>query len=383
MYNLEQFGAMITDEVRLRAYLKALKKAITPNSVVLDIGTGTGIMAFFALKFGAKFVYAVESNNLIHVAEEIARINGFSSKMKFIKDLSTNITFDERVDVIVSDLRGSVPLFGMHVPSIIDARTRLLKPGGTLIPLRDTLWASVVESPKRYDRIVEPWEKFNSQIDMGLARKMAVNDFIKHRATAREMLTSACKLIILDYQNIQSNNVTCKFSRKALRSGTAHGFVLWYDAELIKGVGFRNTPGIKNHPVVYGSTFFPFQEPIRVSKGDNIEVQIKATLVDDEYIWSWNTRVADVKSGLEVAQFDQSTFYSKRIPLAELKKNSLTFVPAINAEGELDKFILDAMNGQDTIEQIAQRASEKFKGNLNDAGDLSARVSKLAKQYSK
>lgn len=382
MYNLSDFGSMICDEVRMQAYLKAMKKAITPDSIVLDLGTGTGVMAFWALKFGAKFVYAIESNDLIHVAEEMAKANGLSSKMKFVKDVSTSVVLDQKADVIISDLRGVIPLFGMHIPSIIDARTRLLKPGGAMIPLRDTLWISVVESPKPYAKLVEPWEKYDSHIDMGLARKMSVNNFIKEWATKGQMLTSAAKWTVLDYSTILSPNVEGRFSQKALRTGIAHGFTLWYDAELFKGVGYRNTPGIKSHPVVYGSAFFPFQTPVKVSKGNSIEIQIKANLVDNEYIWSWNTRIAD-KKDVEIARFEQSTFYSHRLPLSELKKNSLAFIPSMNMEGELDKFILDSMNGRDTIEQIAQKAVEKFPSSFKDARDASARVSKLAKRYSK
>jgi type I protein arginine methyltransferase len=382
MYNLTAFGSMISDEVRMQAYLKAMKKAITPGSIVLDIGTGTGVMAFFALKSGAKFVYAIESNDLIHIAEEMAQKNGLSSKMKFIKDLSTNISLEEKADVIVSDLRGALPLFGTHIPSIVDARTRLLKPGGIMIPLRDTLWASVVSSRKPYSDIVSPWEKYAADFDMSIAKRMSVNSYTKQRIKSSEVLTTPFKWTILDYSTIQSPNVESRFTRNILRSGIASGLSLWYDAELIKGVGFRNTPGVKHHPEVYGSTFFPFLNPVKVSKGDKIDIQIKANLVDDEYVWSWNTLITDRK-GREIAKFEQSTFYSQRLSIAELKKNSLAYVPEINAEGEVDAFIIGSMNGKTSVEQIASRVNEKFPGVFKDVRDASARVSRLAKKYSK
>jgi type I protein arginine methyltransferase len=382
MYSLAHFGSMISDEIRMQAYLKAMKKAIRPGSIVLDIGTGTGIMAFFALKFGAKFVYAIEPNNLIHIAEEMAQANGFSSKVKFIKDFSTNVTLDEKVDVVVSDLRSALPFLEMHIPSIADARARFLKPAGVLIPLRDTLWVSVVESPGLYNKLVEPWEKYANQFDMDIARSMAVNDRIVGRAKASDMLTSPFNWVTLDYTTIQSPNVFGETSKKFLRSGTAHGLIIWYDAEFIKNVTFHNKPGTKNHPKVYGSVFFPLHHPVKVAKGDNVDIQIKATLVNDDYIWNWNTHFTDSK-GREQAAFEQSTFYSQRLPLAALRRSSLAFVPSMNSDGEVDKFILDSINGSDTIEQIAQRSVSKFPEIFRNIQDASARVSKLAKRYGK
>lgn len=382
MYNLSAFGSMLSDDVRMQAYLKAMKKAIKPGSIVLDIGTGTGIMAFFAVKFGAKYVYAIETNDLIHIAEETARKNGLASKIAFIKDLSTNVSLDEKADVIVSDLRGALPLFQTHIPSIVDARTRLLKSGGVMIPQRDTLWASVVSSRKPYSQIVSPWEKYGADFDMSIAKRMSVNNYIKHWVKPSEVLTAPFKWAVLDYSTIQSTNVDSRFTQKFLHSGVATGLSLWYDAELVNGVGFRNTPGVKVHPEVYGSAFFPFLNPVKVSKGDKIDVQIKANLVDDEYVWTWNTCITDLK-GREIAKFEQSTFYSQRLSISELRKNSLTYVPSINVDGEVDAFIIGSMNGKSSVEQIASSVNEKFPGVFKDVRDASARVSRLAKKYSK
>ena len=58
---------------------------------------------------------------------------------------------------MVSDLRGVLPFFQHHIPSIVDARQRLLASGGVLIPCRDTLWATLVEDPELYRPYAEPW----------------------------------------------------------------------------------------------------------------------------------------------------------------------------------------------------------------------------------
>ncbi len=70
--------------------------------------------ALLACKFGAKKVYAIEPNDAIDLARALTEANGFAGRIEFIQGISTTITLPERADVIVSDLRGSVPLFGQH-----------------------------------------------------------------------------------------------------------------------------------------------------------------------------------------------------------------------------------------------------------------------------
>ena len=72
MYSIADYGAMIADEVRMGAFVRALRQAVKPGAVVIDIGTGTGIFALLACRFGARRVYAIEPSDAIQVAREIA-----------------------------------------------------------------------------------------------------------------------------------------------------------------------------------------------------------------------------------------------------------------------------------------------------------------------
>ena len=137
---------MIADATRMGAFARALGQAIKPGAVVIDIGTGTGICALLACRHGARRVYAIEPDDAIQVAREIAAANGYADRIEFIQAISTQVTLPERADVIVSDLGGVLPWFQRHIPSIVDARARFLAPGGVLIPQQDVGWAAVVEA---------------------------------------------------------------------------------------------------------------------------------------------------------------------------------------------------------------------------------------------
>lgn len=53
-YSVSGFGGMAADRARILAYSEALRRVITPDSVVVEIGTGTGVMAMHACQLGAR-----------------------------------------------------------------------------------------------------------------------------------------------------------------------------------------------------------------------------------------------------------------------------------------------------------------------------------------
>ena len=52
---------MLRDAVRTKAYMKAIldNPKLFKNKIVLDIGSGTGVLSIFAAKAGAKKVFAI------------------------------------------------------------------------------------------------------------------------------------------------------------------------------------------------------------------------------------------------------------------------------------------------------------------------------------
>ena len=147
---------MFTNAARINAYAAALRDAVTPKSIVVDIGAGTGIFALLACRYGARSVYAIEPDDAINLAQEMAAANGYSDRLTCIQSLSTKANLPERADVIVSDLSGILPLFRQHIPAIIDARNRFLAPGGVIIAQQDHLRAAVIEAPENYRKLTQP-----------------------------------------------------------------------------------------------------------------------------------------------------------------------------------------------------------------------------------
>src|SRR5258708_12874728 len=119
-YDIYSFGRMIRDSVRTDAYAEALRRSVGSNSVVLDMGSGVGIWGLLASRFGARKVYAVDPNDVIQIAREIAAANGYAEKIEFIQDMSTNVTLAEKPDPVATQILQIVPLFDQNLPPIIN-----------------------------------------------------------------------------------------------------------------------------------------------------------------------------------------------------------------------------------------------------------------------
>ena len=312
-----------------------------------------------ACQLGAKRVYAIEPSEVIQVAREIAAANNCADKIEFFEDLSTKVTIPVRADVIVSDLRGVLPLFEHHISSIVDARRRFLAPGGTLIARKDRIWAAIVDAPKEYGKIVGIWDGNPFGQDLGAARRKTLHAFRKVRVTPSQLLTEPQLWATLDYATIENPDVRGNLQWKAKREGTGHGILVWFEMELCDGVTFSSGP--ESPETVYGSAFFPWLAPVPLAAGQNLCVELEAKLLDDDYFWRWTTQIESAeKAGETVARFEQSQLLGAVVSLAKLHKTSSEYVPQLSEEGLIRRMALDLMDGKSSLEEIARRLTAEF-----------------------
>jgi protein arginine N-methyltransferase 1 len=293
---------------------------------VLDIGTGTGFFAILAARLGARRVVAVEPSDAIWLAQEMAARNGVLDRIEFRQELSVDTTVDERANVLICDLRGVLPQFKSHIPALLDARTRLLAPGGVLIPSRDVLRVSAVESDELHRPVTHPWLSSPLGIDLSAGSRLVANQWLRAQIEPGALLAPPAQLGEVDYRTVTDPSFHGRAKVSAARAGTCHGLAVWFDAELSEGIGFSNAPGSRDS--VYGQGFFPWPEGVALVMGDSVEIELRAKLVEDDYVWIWNSRVLD-EHGAERIRFHQSSFYGKPLSRAAL-------VPQAASEGLLD-----------------------------------------------
>jgi protein arginine N-methyltransferase 1 len=317
-YKIYDYGGMILDEGRSRAYAESLKHVVTADSVVLDIGAGTGFLALLAAQLGARKVYAIEPSDAVQFGQRAAAQNGLDRRVEFIKGLSFDIDLPEKVDVIVSDLHGVLPAYRRGLSSIIDARDRFLARGGALIPSRETLWAAIVEAPRLHHEVVGVWGLDVLGLDLTPMRAAAMNTWHKTRLTAPDLVTVPACWATLEYQTLQSPDVRGELLWKALDRRSAHGICVWFDWEGAEGIGFSNSP-LSGERHIFGQAFFPWPEPLDLCAGDEVRVQLRADAVQSSYIYRWETRVDDAH-GQTKAVFQQSDFFGTPLSVGRLQQ---------------------------------------------------------------
>jgi len=381
-YTIAGYGEMIMDGPRMDAYFRALQQLVRPGCTVIDIGCGTGIFSLLACQLGAGQVHAIEPGDAIEVARTIAADNGCMDRIAFYHKLSMDVILEKKADVIISDLRGILPLFQFHIPSVIDARKRLLVSDGTMIPRKDMLWAALVEAPDLYKSCREPWLRNNFNLDMHAGRPFVINSFRKANLKPEQVLVQPGCWGTLDYESIEDPNMRGSLSWEVEKTVTAHGFAAWFDTILGDGIGFSNAPG--QPELIYGQAFFPWAEPVKLMRGDNVSLHIQADLIGDDYSWKWDTRIVNGQDPQKVrAEFKQSTFYGQPLSLANLRKKASNFVPDLADKGKMDLFILNLMDGGRTLEEIAVKVKDSFPDRFKDWREALTRVGELSQKYSR
>lgn len=282
MYRLTDYGAMVRDRRRVDAYRRALAAAVRPGSVVLDLGAGLGTFSVLACQLGAARVYAIESSGVITVSEEVARANGVADRIRFFHAPSTAVQLPERVDVIVSDLGGALPLFEDHLPSLIDARERFLAPGGVLIPERSQLFCAPVSNPELYANIVAPWRSVEG-VDLGPAESMALHAPHAMVVTPADLAGEPRVWGEIESATVTSPDVSGAASWTIDRP--VHAIALWFESTLHGDIRVASGPWSEGS--VHATMVLPLLEPL---EGRELHLTIGSTLTTGRYVTTWYAR---------------------------------------------------------------------------------------------
>ena len=142
--------SIVRDDARNAAFAAALGRAVRPDSRVLEIGTGTGLLAMMAARAGAAEVMTCEMNPAVAaMATDIVARNGFADRVRVIAKHSNALDVEAdlggRVDILVSEIVSN-NLLGQNVLPVHERAVRMfLKPGGHVIPAHGIIRVALAE----------------------------------------------------------------------------------------------------------------------------------------------------------------------------------------------------------------------------------------------
>jgi SAM-dependent methyltransferase len=277
-------AAMLEDQVRTSAFLAALDEVVGPEDVVVDIGTGTGVLAVAAARAGARHVYAIEATPLAHEAREVVRANGLDDRVTVVEGWSTRVSLPERATVAVSEILGSDALEERVLPVLADARRRLLAPDAHLIPSSVRIFGLPVSVPDdhldsltftrantarwsaRYGLELGPLADYSSRRRQ---RYTAVIDDARGWPAPSEPVL----LADLDLSALETPRVDVTVAAIASGSATVNGVVGYFEAQLSRGVVLSTNPALEPAPNSWGVPVWLLPEQVELRQGEEFALR--------------------------------------------------------------------------------------------------------------
>jgi protein arginine N-methyltransferase 1 len=273
--------SMLADEVRTSSFLRAILTTVKRGDVVVDIGSGTGVLSLFAAMAGASRVYSIEREPIIEIAREIASRNAFSDSIVFIEASSPDVEIPERVDVLISETIGNIGFDEGISTWVADAKQRFLKPDAAIVPRQVDVVASLVSVPRDYATI-ERWSQPLLTLDFAPLSRSVLNNILWTDLSPAAITTPPAVVFGTDFSSAPES-LSGGFRIEALKDAVVHGIGLWFRSSLTAGISITNAP--PNAVPSWEHGFLPLDEPVKVHAGERVWFEVSSSGSGAEWTW--------------------------------------------------------------------------------------------------
>ncbi|CAI0543038.1 unnamed protein product [Linum tenue] len=320
---------MLSDRVRMNAYYDSIfrNKHHFNGKTVLDVGTGSGILAIWSAQAGAKKVYAVEATKMSEHARALVKSNNVENVVEVIEGSMEDVVLPEKVDVIISEWMGYLLLRESMFDSVICARDRWLKPNGVMYPSHARIWFAPIRSglverkENDLEEVMDDWYNFVEDtkdtygVDMGVLtqpfsaeqRRYYLQTSLWQNLHPNQIIGTAAIIKEIDCLTATVNDISevrSNFSSSiAMENTSLCGFGGWFDVHFRgrkdnpaqQEVELTTAPS-KDAGTHWGQQVFLIHPPSCVTEGDNVSVEFLM------YRSKENHRLMEVELGCEVRQ---------------------------------------------------------------------------------
>jgi predicted RNA methylase len=361
---------MALDTVRNRAYANALARTITPNSIVLDLGAGTGVLGLMAARLGARRVYLVEPTDVIAVARELGCANGLEDRVHCLRGRLEAIELPEKVNVIVSVMTGNFLVTEDLLPVLFHARDTVLQPGGQMIPDAAAMEATIVSAPALHATHVASWSAGQEGIDTSVVRPYAANTPVYNSPDIRgvDYLADPAEIHRVDFGSDGYAGVHTRSIVSATAAGTCHGIAGWFRMRL--GADWLSTSP-RHDRLHWSAVFFPIDPPLSIDAGEPVTIGLDR---EPRGEWSWHVSAA-------AGTRRHAALFSTPLDSPTLRKAAVDYVPVPNADGRAVQHLLAEMRGDRDAATLARGLRTAFPDRYRNDADALTFTQEIIARY--
>lgn len=286
MYDVLDYLAMVGDRRRSGPIEAALARVIRPGDRVIDLGCGFGYFSVLAARAGAAHVDAIDINPAASLVHRLAAENGVADRITVHQQDARAVTLAAPADLLLSDLRGALPVMGDHLEVLADVRRRLLRPDARHVWQRDHLFVALATAADWHHEAARA-----PALSCGVEtiRALALTAPFAERVQPDAMISEGGVWATLNYATVEPGVFRGRATLRAQRSAPLEALVLWFDAELQPGIGFSTAPGSPLRP--YRQIVLPIHPAVSLRIGDEVEVALSATQTPQGYLWTWQGEI--------------------------------------------------------------------------------------------
>jgi predicted O-methyltransferase YrrM len=278
---------LLRDDDRNSAYDAALRRAIHPGSRVLEIGTGTGLLAMMAARAGAAEVITCEADPVVAaLATEIVAANGFADRVRVIAKHSTDLDAETDlggpVDLLVSEIFSNDAVSEGALPAIEDAWARLLTPDARVIPARALVVVALATDALGDARQAGVVDGFDLSAFNVLARPAYQLPVESKRLT---LSSKSAMVFTFDFEMARRFAPTASSVSLIAEAGGPNGVAQWLVLEMDAETSYAVRPG-EGVPSCWAVMFHPIEALGKVAPGDEVAVSARHDR-HSLHLWAW------------------------------------------------------------------------------------------------
>ncbi len=284
---------MLADRPRIAFYHAAIERHIHPGDRVIDLGTGTGILAAFASRRGAAHVHALDHSPILKHARTLAAANRLE-RVTFVSGHSSKFTLPEPVDVILHEQMGDCLFDEAMIPNICDLRDRLLKPGGRILPACFEFFCEPVQlNTTRHVPFI--WNLNIEGYDFSALEHHRPQEPNYYNLTGNDaalvdhFLGEAAPALTFDLHTVDQASLPrdLRFQRVVTNPGRIDGLAVYFRTTVDDDLHLSSAPHDPGRAPHWGFRILR-TEPADYARGEVIDVGLTVGRWDDLESWRWS-----------------------------------------------------------------------------------------------